>query len=129
MQKINLDQVCYIKILEKQKHKAQKVTKEINTSWLARLFGFKPITVTRYYDCWTFENDYIEEGSKGFYKFLNNNMCYVSEKDGEIYYRPHIEFHMSDGYVKTKWYASETALTIDLSLIQQKLPNLLDVRK
>ena len=122
---INLDQVCTIKVHTKRKvNNINKVTKVINNTWFHKLLGKEPKTVTYYNSLWHFYRDVVYAGSDELIKWLDENSAWVDE-DGVFYYKPHIDFDMSDDHKRTRWFDTEAELESELLIIRRKMPNLL----
>jgi hypothetical protein len=122
---INLDQVCTINVhTKRQVSRIKKVTKVINNTWFHKLLGKEPKTVTYYTSWWYFDRDEMYAHSDGLIKWLGDNDAWIDE-DGVIYYKPHIDFDMSDDRKRTRWFDTEAELKNDLTIIRRKMPNLL----
>jgi len=122
---INLDQVCTVTVHVKRKIKdIKKVTKVVNNTWFHKLLGKEPKEVTYYHSFWHFCHDMIYAGSDELIKWLSDNNAWIDE-DGMFYYKPHIDFDMSDDRRRTRWFDTEAELEADLKFIKRKLPNLL----
>jgi hypothetical protein len=122
---INLDQVCTINVhTKRQVSRIKKVTKVINNTWFHKLLGKEPKTVTYYTSWWYFDRDEMYAHSDRLLKWLSDNDAWIDE-DGVIYYKPHIDFDMSDDRKRTRWFDTEAELKNDLTIIRRKMPNLL----
>jgi len=100
MSLINVDQICEIRIYRK----SEKLDFTYHPGYVKKcLFGKKEVKSY-------FTRDFMFDSKKLSAEYIieNYNHCYI--EDNKVYYYPHVELHLSNKYVRTKWFKTAEEL-------------------